>query len=208
MFLFKNYSSKDVQVPPKPIIGVERRFVFQQPVTLYLDEKYSFSGDDFSIKDSNGTSYFKCKGKTFSLRDKKVLYDLYDKPILNIQENAFFGHGIKIYSGKSTDNMLGSISRKSLLKKNKYQYSFFNLATNENDVLDIKCDFIGCSCGIFYGKEKEGAPMICSITKTKQLFSFANGHDHYQIRIAPNVDASLMVALTLCYDELKHESEE
>jgi len=204
----KNYSSKDVVSPPHAIIGVEPRFAFQQPISLVLDEKFSFSGDDFSIKDTNGVSYFKCKGKTFSLRDKKVLYDLYDKPILNIQENAFIGHGIKIYSGNNTDKMLGSISRKSMLKRNKYEYTFTNLATNQTEILDMKCDFFGCSSGIFFGKEKEGAPMICSITKTRQFLNFVSSRDHYLIRIAPGVDAALMVALTICFDELKHEDEE
>lgn len=208
LFGMKNYSSMNVVSPPRPVACVEQRFVFQQPLQLYLDEKYSFSGDDFTIKDSNGVSYFKCKGKTFSFRDKKVLYDLYDKPLINIQENAFYGHGMKVYAGKNTDKVLGSIHRKSLLKKNKYEFTYQNIATNQTEVLDMKCDFFGSSCGIFYGKEKEGAPMICSITKTKQMLSLFSNYDHYVINVAPGVDAALMVALTICFDELKHEDEE
>jgi len=203
----KNYSTKEVSPAPHPIVGIEQRFVFNQPITLVLDEKRSFSGDDFSIKDTNGVSYFKCKGKTFSIRDKKVVYDLYDKPIFNIQENAFLGHGQKIYAG-NTSNKIGSVSRKSIAKKNKYEYTYVNLATGQEEILDIKCDFFGCSCGIFCGKEKDGAPMICSISKTKQLMSFISDRDHYMIRIAPGVDAALMVALTIIFDELKNEGEE
>jgi len=207
--MLKDYSSKPVQSPPCQIVGVEQRFVFQQPITLVLDEKRSFSGDDFKIKDENGVSYFKCKGKALSLRDKKVIYDLYDNPILNIQENLFYGSGQRIYAGKSTDKELGKLSRKKLsIKKNKYEYTFTNLATNKVEVLDLKCDFFGCSCGIFYGKEKEGAPMICSITKTKKMLSFISNYDHYRITVAPGVDAALMVALTICFDELKNEDEE
>ncbi|OUM62297.1 hypothetical protein PIROE2DRAFT_44444 [Piromyces sp. E2] len=204
----KNYSSMEVTPAPHPIAAIEQRFVFNQPITLLLDEKRSFSGDDFSIKDSNGVSYFKCKGKTFSFRDKKIIYDLYDKPIFNIQENAFIGHGQKIYAGKSTDKIIGSVSRKSMLKKNKYELSYTNIATGQSEILDLKCDFMGCSCGIFCGKEKDGAPMICSISKTKKLLSFVSDRDHYAIRIAPGVDAALMVALTIIFDELKNEDEE
>ncbi|ORX52247.1 hypothetical protein BCR36DRAFT_582746 [Piromyces finnis] len=207
MFLMKSYAQREVSSAQRPIICTEQRFAFNQEITLCLDEKRSFSGDDFAIKDQNGVSYFKCKGKTFSIRDKKVIYDLYDKPIFNIQENAFFGHGQKIYSGKSTDEILGSVHRVSMLKKNKYQLSFRNLATGQEEVLDIKCDFIGNSCGIFCGKEKEGAPMICRIIKSKKLASLISDRDHYKITIAPNVDAALMVALTIIYDELKHEEE-
>jgi len=50
--------------------------------------------------------------------------------------------------------------------------------------------------------------MICSISKTKQLMSFISDRDHYMIRIAPGVDAALMVALTIIFDELKNEGEE
>jgi len=206
--MLKSYSSKEVSSPQNPVIGIEQRFVFNKPVTLLLDEKRSFSGDDFKIKDENGVAYFKCKGKAFSFRDKKVVYDLYDKPIFNIQENLLFGHGQKVYAGKDTSTVLGSVHRRINLKNNKYEYSFTNLATNKQEVLDIKCDFFGCSCGIFYGKEKNGAPMICRITKTKKMLSLISNYDHYQITIAPGVDAALMVALTICFDEIKNEDEE
>ncbi|KAG4092152.1 hypothetical protein H8356DRAFT_588239 [Neocallimastix lanati (nom. inval.)] len=207
MFMLKNYSSSAVKPADHQIGCIEQRFVFQQPITLNLSEKYSFSGDDFTIKDNNGVSYFKCKGKAFSLRDKKVIYDLYDKPLFNIQGNMFYGHGLKIYAGKGTDTLLGKVSRKSLLKKNKYEFSFNNIMTNKPEVLDMKCDFFGCTCGIFCGKESEGAPMVCSITKTKLMLSLISNPDHYQIKIAPGVDAALMVALAICYDELKNEDE-
>jgi len=208
MFVLKNYSSSNIKPADHQIGCIEPRFVFQQPITLNLDEKYSFSGDDFKIKDTNGVSYFKCKGNSFSLRDKKVIYDLYDKPLFNIQGNMFYGHGLKVYAGKGTSTVLGKVSRRSLLKKNKYEFSFTNIMTNQPEVLDMKCDFFGYSCGIFAGKESQGAPMICSITKTKNMLSLISNPDHYQIQIAPGVDAALMVALAICYDELKHESEE
>ena len=207
MFLFKDYANKEVTPAPRPIICTDRRFVFNQPLTLYLNEKLSFSGDDFTIKDSNGVSYFKCKGKNFSIRDKKVIYDLYDKPIFNIRANAFIGHGQKIYAEKSTDKILGSVHRRSLLKKNKYEFSYVNLETGQNEILDLKCDLIGCTCGIFCGKEKEGAPMICSINKPMDVKNFISSRDHYVIKIAPGVDAALMVALAIIFDELKNEEE-
>jgi len=207
MFELKDYSKKEISSPPKTIIGVDQRFIFQEPLTLYIDEKSSLSGDDFIIKDSNDVSYFKCEGKVFSMNDKKVIYDSYDKPVLNIQEDVFIGKGMNIYAGDDSKTKLGKLNKKSMIKNNKYVYTFTNLVDNCTEELDMKCDLIGNSCGIFYGKEKEQAPMVCSITKIRQSI-FAKRHDHYCIKIAPGVDAALMVALTICYDELKHEPEE
>jgi len=198
----------EISSPPQSIVGVEQRFVFQQPITLYIDEKRSFSGDDFTINDSNGVAFFKCKGKAFSFSDKKVIYDNYDKPILNIQEEVFMGHKMKIYAGDDSKNKLGELSRGSMLKNNKFIYTFTNLANNRTEELDLKCDLIGISCGIFYGKEKEQAPLVCNIAKIRQGLFSNKKRDHYCIKVAPGVDAALMVALTICFDELKSEKEE
>ncbi|OUM59325.1 hypothetical protein PIROE2DRAFT_69876 [Piromyces sp. E2] len=207
MFEFKDYSKNEISSPPQPIIGVDERFIFQEPLTLYIDEKSSISGDDFIIKDSNEVPYFNCKGILFSFNDKKVIYDTDDKPVLNIQEDTFVGNGINIYAGYYSNTKLGKLDKKSIFKSNKYVYKFTNLVDNCTEELDMKCDISGNSCGIFYGKEKEQAPMVCNIVKIKQNTDNKK-YDHYCIKIAPNVDVALMVALTICFDELKHESEE
>jgi len=208
MFELKDYSKMELSSPPQSIVGVEQRFIFQEPITLYIDEKSSLSGDDFTINDTNGVPFFKCKGKFFSFNDKKVIYDNYDKPILNIQEETFIGHNMKIYAGDDSKTKLGELSRKSMLKNNKFVYTFTNLADNRTEELDMKCDLIGNSCGIFYGKEKEQAPLVCNIAKIKQSLFTKKRRDHYCIKVAPGVDVALMVALTICFDELKSEKEE
>ena len=75
---------------PSPIVAFEQRFAFQKPITLILKEK-SYIGDDFSITDINKEPYFKIKRKSFSSSQKKTFYDLYDKPIYNIQHGFWKG---------------------------------------------------------------------------------------------------------------------
>ncbi|RLO05663.1 hypothetical protein DYB28_001654 [Aphanomyces astaci] len=66
-----------VLVPHKPMAVLHSRFAAQCPVTLLIKQKmWSFSGDDFTIKDIHtGTPYFKINGSALSLRQKKSLLD-------------------------------------------------------------------------------------------------------------------------------------
>lgn len=59
-------------VPFNPPLGVYPDMARAEPTLLAIKEGImSFSGDDFSIKDQNGHTVVKCKGKAMSLRDRK-----------------------------------------------------------------------------------------------------------------------------------------
>jgi len=202
MGIMKNYTNNEVKKPPNNIIALEERFVFPQAITLVINTKpLSFSANGFTIKDTKGMDYFKCKGSSLNITDKKILYDLYDLPLLNIQNRVFsLKDKIEIYLGANQDQVVATINQKSMMNVNKYTLEFFNQAKDCKEFLDMKCDLMGSSCGIFYGKEKEGAPMISKITRkieTSQVL--------YNVEIAPGVDISLIVAATICFDQLKKE---
>lgn len=60
------------------LVVVHDRFVVAQAVQLKLKEMMSWSGDDFEITElTTRAPWFKVKGKTFSMRDKKELLDSY-----------------------------------------------------------------------------------------------------------------------------------
>jgi len=205
MRFFNTYADMAISSPKNEIAVVDPRFVFRTPVTLILREKiFSFSGDDFSIKDVNDVEYFRCKGKAFSIRDKKILYDLYQKPILNIQHKIFTMKGnIKIYADNEDTKVLATINKKSFISVKKYIVEFYNQATERNEYFDMKCDFFSFTCGIFYGHEKEGAPMVCKITKKLDAKLVFTTQENYYVQIAPGVDAALMVAIAICFEEYK-----
>jgi len=176
---------------------------------LILREKiFSFSGDDFTIKDINNIEYFKCKGKVFTFHDKKTLYDLYELPILNIQHKIFtLKRNIKIYADKNDQKQLASISKKSIFSIKKYIIEFYNQATEQTEYLEMKCDYFSFTCGIFYGKEKEGAPLICKVIKRLDAKLLFTSQENYYCQIAPGVDLAFMVALSICFDEYKNEND-
>ena len=90
-----------VSIPRNPIIATDNRFVYPHQINLYLQEKiYSWTGDDFAITDFNGVPFFRCGGRAFSFREKKVINDIYGIPIFNIKHELLSLRGrFKIYQG-------------------------------------------------------------------------------------------------------------
>jgi hypothetical protein len=66
-------SSAPAQLQPfSPPLGVNLAFCVNSPTTMVLKEKaFTFSGDDFSVKDTNGTVVLRCQGKAMSFADRK-----------------------------------------------------------------------------------------------------------------------------------------
>ena len=73
MGLFGSSSTTPANLTPfNPPLGVHPHFcVPQQTVLVMKEAAFSFSGDDFSIVDSNKVEVLRCKGKTFGFGDKK-----------------------------------------------------------------------------------------------------------------------------------------
>ena len=201
-------NSNQLSTPRNPIVATDNRFIYQQPIFLSLREKIaSWSGDDFAISDLHGTPFFKCSGRVFSFREKKVLYDVYMVPIFNIKHELFSMRGrYKIIYGDKGDRVLASVDPINAFGSH-FSINFYNLATGRNDYLELACDFMGSKCGIFHGKAKEGAPMICRINKKYDAKNFFWGKQNYVVEISPNVDAALMVGLGIIFDEIKNDSD-
>ncbi|RSH83779.1 hypothetical protein EHS25_005394 [Saitozyma podzolica] len=79
--------------PVNPPLGVFPQFCVNVPTTLVLKEKaFSFSGDDFAVKDSNGVPVVRCKGKALSFRDRKVITDSVGKPLFHLRNKVISIH--------------------------------------------------------------------------------------------------------------------
>ena len=200
-------NSNQLSYPRNPIVATENRFIFQQPIYLSLRERIaSWSGDDFAITDLNGTPFFKCSGKVFSMRQKKILYDVYMNPIYNIKHELLSMRGrYKFMYGGQGDRVIASVDPINAFSSH-YSINFYNLATGRNDYLELACDFMGSKCGIFHGKAKEGAPMICRINKQYDAKNYFYDKQNYVVEISPNVDAALMIGLGIIFDEIKNDN--
>ncbi|ORX52250.1 hypothetical protein BCR36DRAFT_582748 [Piromyces finnis] len=207
MKLLKFYDNKEVNSPEYDVVAIDPKYVFDKTTKLLLKEGlFSISGDDFAIKDTSGKSYFKCEGKTFSIRDKKFISDMEGNPLFCISNAVLFFKGkMKIYEGNTTKKVIANIIPQTSIKSRKYVITYYNISTEKEEILNMKFDFYNHSCGIFCGKEKEGAPMICKIIKKVDAKRILTNKENYYIEIAPNVDIAFMVALAICFDELKND---
>lgn len=85
-----------------PVVVVGPQFCAPYVVDLTVTKKaLSLSDSDFAVTDINGNVVLKVKGVVFSLRDRAVLVDAADNPLLTMQQKAqiltlFYNFLIKI----------------------------------------------------------------------------------------------------------------
>ena len=200
-------NSNVLSYPRNPIVVTDNRFIYPQQIALYLQEKiYSWTGDDFAITDFNGIPFFRCGGRAFSFKQKKVINDVYGVPIFNIKHELLSLRGrFKLYQGAESFRVLASIDPINTFGS-IYSINFFNIATGQNDYLELACDLVGSRCGIFHGSARGGAPLICRINKQYDAKNYYFDKQNYVVEIAPNVDTAFMIGLGIIFDELKNDS--
>lgn len=72
-----------------PVVVVGAQFCAPYVVDLTVTKKaLSLSDSDFTVTDINGNVVLKVKGVVFSLRDRAVLVDAADNPLLTLQQKA------------------------------------------------------------------------------------------------------------------------
>ncbi|OCF42855.1 hypothetical protein I317_03332 [Kwoniella heveanensis CBS 569] len=96
-------SSAPAQLHPvNPPLGVFPNFYAQRPTTLVLKEKvFSFSGDDFSVKDTNGYTVVRCHGQAMSFRDRKVIVDANNNFLFGLRNKMLAIHKTFIAESES-----------------------------------------------------------------------------------------------------------
>ena len=65
---------------------------------------------------------------------------------------------------------------------------------------------MGSICCIFIVIEEQGASLICKMTKQYEAKLFFTSKNNYYVQISPNVDATLMFWLGVCFDVIKNDN--
>jgi len=191
----KTYTADIISNPKNLIVSVDKDFIYQETKTFFLKQyldKDSHSKYDFTINSFNGKNYFNCKKEG----QMKILYDVYNNPVLTIKHSLVFPH-ISFYKGKDNKELLGTVQSDTTLVE------FNNQSTGNKEILNVLNDKFNCSSGIFHGKEKERAPMICKIREIMDANSFITYSDkEFTVEIASGVDVTLIIALAICFAEM------
>jgi len=152
--------------------------------TFHIRETGVFKVKKF-ITDDNDNELFKYSVS----RQSCVLYDNNKIPILNatVKNNK----DMYIYSGQGNNKVL------ALLQKNKnsshgeqnYTVSYNNLASNQNEIIDIIFNKSKKSYTLILNRNKGNESTICSIERSRKKYS---------LKVSPSVDYIFMIGINLC----------
>ena len=139
--------------PFNPPLGPQpnsAHFYSPNTTTLQMKEKvFSLTGDDFSVKTTDGIDVCKCKGKVVSVRDKKKFTDNTGKEIFTLSNKMLSIH--KSFHAESPDGHDFEVKGHWKMIGSRSTVHFKNSADNINVELEIKGDWIDRSAAITYG---------------------------------------------------------
>ncbi|RXK37495.1 hypothetical protein M231_05216 [Tremella mesenterica] len=186
--------------PVNPPIGIHLNYCVPTSTVLVLKERLlSFSGDDFTVKDSNGTPVCLCNARVFSVRDRKVITDLNGNMLYAIHNKllTFLPEYIGEYP----------VSREVFRVKKRWglgtmmETTFLDSTSNTHITLTMQGDMWGGSADIMLGPTVI-AQINRSLFNMRQIFG---DQQTYYVSVAPGVDLTLIAAMCICFDETKND---
>ncbi|ODO07650.1 hypothetical protein L198_01231 [Cryptococcus wingfieldii CBS 7118] len=203
MGLFFANDAVDLQ-PVSPPLGVHLNHTAQKPTTLVLKESvFSWTGDNFSVKDTEGHTVVKCSGKAVSFRDRKEISDAHGNFMFAIRNKLIAIH--KTFVGEDKEgNDLFKISKKWGVGSHMVA-TFKNASNGQDTTLVLRGDFWGGSADI----KVDNGPVVAQITrKVFNAREYFGDKQTYMVNVAPGVDLALIAAVCICFDEAKNENED
>ena len=190
--------------PFNPPIGVFSNFCQPHPVTLKMKEKGlmsgSFTGDDFSITDTNGREVCKCKGKVMSISARKIFIDPAGNELFHLKNKLLALN--KSFIGESPDGRdLFTVKGKFSLMSSKSEISFKNAADGAAIILTLKGDWLDRSAEV----SLNGRPVATISRSFLNFGQLVSDRQTYYVNCAPGVDLVLMAAICVCLDERENE---
>ncbi|KAJ5690695.1 hypothetical protein N7462_005087 [Penicillium macrosclerotiorum] len=186
---------------PKPI-ALFPRFISNQTQALILKEKVlSISGDSFDIKLDNGQLLLKVAGAWVSLSDRKKVEDANGNHLFDITKEHLHIHTTyaikdpnqnKIAEVKNSHSLIGSKATATFNDSNGNAVTLFM----KGSMMDHSAEIID---------ESNNQPVARIDRKLLSGRDFLFGQQSYAVIVAPGVDAALIAALCICFDEKNNE---
>ncbi|CAI7669202.1 hypothetical protein PCG10_007816 [Penicillium crustosum] len=183
-------------------IAIFEQYVSKEPQTIVLKEKVlSVSGDSFEIKLANGEPFLKVHGAWVSFSGRKKVEDAHGKHLFDIVKELLHIHSTyaiedthrkKICEVKSNLTLIGSKATATFTDSNGKAVSL----KMKGGWFDHTADIVD---------EKSGQTVARIDRKLLSGRDLVFGQQTYAVIVAPGVDAALIAALCICFDEKNNE---
>lgn len=189
---------------------INPQFCAPYPVDLVVTRKLlTLSEGNFAVTDVNGNIMFKVKGKFFSLRDRRVLVDAAEHPIITLQQKIWTAHRRwQVYRGESTEDkdLLFSVKKSHLLQFKTELDVHLAGNTNENACdFKVKGSWLERSCTVYLGNT---STIIAQMHRKHSAQSILLGKDTFAVTVYPNVDYAFITALVVVLEEINEDRED
>ncbi|KAJ5896580.1 uncharacterized protein N7473_005979 [Penicillium subrubescens] len=184
-------------------IAIFNQFVANEPQTLIMKEKVlSVSGDSFEVKLASGQSLLKVHGAWVSISGRKKVEDIHGKHLFDIVKEHLHLHttyGIEDSHGKKIAEVKNSLA----LLGSKATATFTD-SQGKAVTLKMKGGWFDRTADIV--DERSGKTVARIDRKLLSGRDLIFGQQTYAVVVAPGVDAALIAALCICFDEKNNES--
>lgn len=209
-------------------IAIFEQFVAKEPQTLVLREKVlSVSGDSFEIKLANGETFLKVQGAWVSLSGRKKVEDAHGKHLFDIVKELLHIHSTyaiedthhkKICEVKSNLRCKYRLLSPKTIQQSRLHMLYTLLTalvlgskatasfTDSNGkavTLSMKGGWFDRTADIVDNKSGQTVARIDRKLLSGRDLVF--GQQTYAVVVAPGVDAALIAALCICFDEKNNE---
>ena len=170
--------------------GKERREERRNATTYRMRQKLVAIGDDFWIEDDSGQRVFKVNGKAMRVRDTMVFEDASGRELLKIQERKLrVRDTMEIEDG---DGHTVATVKKALITPLRER---FEVHVEGGDDLEVHGNIVDHEYEI-----DRGGDTVAEVSKR-----WFRMRDTYGIEIAEAQDDALVLAITVCIDQMSHD---
>ena len=166
---------------------LRKRHEDEHHVHYQMRQQLMSLGDDYWIEDDSGNKAFRVNGKALRIRDTWVLEDARGREVAKIREKKIsIRDAVKI----ELDGVEATVKKAMVGFRDR-----FNVDVDPGEDLKVHGNIVDHEYEIERGGDK-----VAEVSK-----KWFRVRDTYGVEIAPDQDDALILAVTVCIDQLTHE---
>lgn len=185
---------------------VDHKYVTSHDTQLSVSRKVvNISGGDFAITSSDGTALFKLKGSMVSLREKRVLYDSADCPVLTLHKKLISIHDTwQAFKGETSETLFSVKKEHATSRGGVEAYEVF-VAGSPEAAYVVKGDFPHRNYSIVFRGEAVAAEVSKKLFNLSSIFG---GKNKYGVKVHAGVDTAFVAAIVVIIDSIHQEDKD